>query len=42
VVKELGQGAQGAVYLIKDIKTNKKYAAKIVSYHIFNLASDSS
>eukprot|EP00347_Sterkiella_histriomuscorum_P003421 403364357 len=29
VIKELGQGAQGAVYLIKDIKTGKKYAAKI-------------
>jgi serine/threonine protein kinase len=30
VIKELGQGAQGAVYLIKDTLTNEKLAAKVV------------
>lgn len=30
LVKELGQGAQGAVYLVKDPLTHDKYAAKIV------------
>lgn len=33
LIKELGQGAQGAVYLVKDPLTDDKYAAKIVNIH---------
>ena len=31
ILRELGAGAQGAVYLVKNAKTKKKFAAKIVN-----------
>lgn len=31
VLSELGHGAQGSVYLVKDEDTDQTYAAKVVS-----------
>jgi len=36
IIKELGSGAQGAVYLVKDPLTRLKYAAKVVSINILS------
>ena len=32
VVAELGHGAQGSVYLVREERTSEMFAAKVVSY----------
>jgi serine/threonine protein kinase len=39
VVSELGHGAQGSVYLVKDEDTHLEYAAKVVIKFLANICS---